>query len=331
MTDAELDLYLRKYTDIEALLAACDTPENKEALKQEYHIHFSDTFDDAMFIPPGQDITFSVHTRFKPVASHRHSFIELIYIYSGECRQTINNKSVSMKKGELCILDTNTFHSIEDTGKDDIIINCLMRKSYFDWAFLSRLSGNDIFSGFLTHAIYENKHSNEYILIRSGDNDKISRIMNAILCEYFDKQPCTDEIISSYMVILFAEMLRVYKGDVNERNYSALKNTQITDIIHYIQDQYKTVTLESTARHFNFNSNYLGKVLKKITGNNFIDLVHQIRLSQACILLRNSDVSVQKIANEVGYENINFFYQVFKRKYNCSPAEYRENSRRSGF
>jgi YesN/AraC family two-component response regulator len=133
------------------------------------------------------------------------------------------------------------------------------------------------------------------------------------------------------MIILFAEMLRVYKGDVNERNYSALKNTQITDIIHYIQDQYKTVTLESTARHFNFNSNYLGKVLKKITGNNFIDLVHQIRLSQACILLRNSDVSVQKIANEVGYENINFFYQVFKRKYNCSPAEYRENSRRSGF
>lgn len=325
MTEAELDSFLRNFTVIETILEACSTPEEKEAVKQEYLKLHSDTFVDDVFIPPGQDITFSVHTRFKPVASHRHSFIELIYIYSGECHQTINNQRVSMKKGELCILDTNTFHSIEDTGKDDIIINCLMRKSYFDWAFLSRLSGNDIFSSFLTHAIYENKHSNEYILIRSGDNDKISRIMNAVLCEYFDKQPCSDEIINSYMVILFAEMLRMYKGDVNERNYSALKNTQITDIISYIENNYKTVTLESTARHFNFNSNYLGKVLKKITGNSFMDLVHQIRLSQACILLRNSDVSVQAVANEIGYENINFFYRLFKRKYSCSPAEYRKN------
>jgi len=329
MTETELDTFLRKYTDIEVLLEACDTPKNVDALRQVHRLPQSDTLDEAMFIPPGQEITFSLNTRFEPVSSHRHSFIELIYIYSGECRQIINGKSVSMKKGELCLLDTNTFHSIEVTSENDIIINCLMRKSYFDWAFLSRLSGNDIFSSFLTHAIYENKHSNEYILIRSGDNDKISRIMNAVLCEYFDKQPCSDEIINSYMVILFAEMLRMYKGDVNERNYSALKNTPITDIIHYIQINYKTVTLESVARHFNFNSNYLGKVLKKLSGNSFIDLVHQIRLSQAGILLKNSDISVQAIANEVGYENINFFYRIFKRKYNCSPGEYRENSRRN--
>ncbi|MEI7024128.1 AraC family transcriptional regulator [Paenibacillus sp. y28] len=325
MTDLELDAFLRKYTAIEELLDDCSNPDDKEAVKQEYLELPSEILDEAMFIPPGQDITFSVHPRFSPVDTHRHSFIELIYIYSGECHQTINNNRVSMKKGELCILDTNTFHSIAETGRDDIIINCLMRKSYLDWAFLSRLSGNDIFSSFLTHAIYENKHSNEYILIHSGDNEKISRIMNAILCEYFDKQPCSGEIINSYMVILFAEMLRMYKGDVNERNYSALKNTKITDIIHYLQSNYKTVTLESTARHFNFNSNYLGKVLKKITGSTFIDLVHQIRLSQACILLRNSDVSVQTVANEVGYENINFFYRIFKRKYDCSPAEYRKS------
>ncbi|MCA0757068.1 AraC family transcriptional regulator [Paenibacillus sp. N4] len=325
MTDAELDSFLRKYTVIETLLEACETLEEKKAVKQEYAELHSDTLDEAIFIPPGQDITFSAHTRFDPVDSHRHSFIELIYIYSGECHQTINNKKVSMKQGELCILDTNTYHSIENTGKDDIIINCLMRKSYFDWAFLSRLSGNDIFSSFLTHAIYENKQSNEYILIHSGENEKISRIMNTILCEFFDKQPCSDEIINSYMVILFAEMLRMYKGDVNERNYSALKNTQITDIIHYLQVNFKTVTLESLARHFNFNPNYLGKILKMITGSSFIDLVHQIRISQACLLLKNTDVSVQTVANEVGYENINFFYRIFKRKFNCSPAEYRKS------
>ncbi|WP_159887465.1 AraC family transcriptional regulator [Paenibacillus puerhi] len=323
MTELELDVFLRTYTPVERRLEDCDKLDDKEAIQQEYFGLHSDFLDEALFIPPGQDISFSVHTRFSPVNSHRHSFIELIYIYSGECRQTINNNKVSMKKGELCILDMNTFHSIEDTGKDDIIINCLMRKSYFDWAFLSRLSGNDIFSSFLTQAIYENKHSNDYIIIHSGDNDKISRIMNAILCEYFDKQPCSDEIINSYMVILFAEMLRMYKGDVNEKNYSALKNTKFTDIIHFLQENYKTATLEATARHFNFNANYLGKILKKITGSTFMDLIHQIRLSQACILLRNSEVSVQTIANQVGYENINFFYRIFKRKFNCTPAEYR--------
>ncbi|MBD2845445.1 helix-turn-helix transcriptional regulator [Paenibacillus sp. IB182496] len=311
MTDFELEPFLRHFSENE----------------REHNGPRSDTLDDDTFLPPGQEIAFSVHPRFKPVARHRHSFIELIYIYSGECHQTINDKEVSMKKGELCILDTNTYHSIGNTGEDDIIINCLMRKSYFDWAFLSRLSGNDIFSSFLTHAIYENKHSNEYILIHSGANEAISRIMHTILCEYFNKQPCSDEIINAYMVILFAEMLRMYRGDVNARNFEALKNTQITDILDHIQTNYQTVTLESTARHFNFNANYLGKVLKKITGHSFIHLVHQIRLGQAGLLLRNSEISIQAVANEVGYENINFFYRLFKRKHNCSPAEYRKQSR----
>lgn len=349
MKQTELDKYLREPTLFELYFLDPDASENISFdeyervynLKQNpkmFSASIKDTSDfksnssnfdiqnGELIMQTDKEISFYVHPRYFPVPGHRHSFLELIYVYSGQCTQIINDKTITMKQGEICILDTNTFHSIERAGQDDIIINCLMRKSYFDTAFLSRLSGNDIFTSFFIHAIYQSKNTNEYILLHSGENEVIQNLMNTILGEYFDRKMCAKEVINSYMIILFAEMLRVYRSDVNKQHYAELKNTKMSDVIQYIQSNNKTATLETTARNFSFDAAYLSKAIKKITGFKFMDLVHQSRLADACKLLEVTDLPIHVIANEAGYENVNFFYQIFKRRYLCSPAEYRKTN-----
>jgi len=50
-------------------------------------------------------------------------------------KQTINGKEVILKEGDLCLLDTNVIHSIDQAGENDIVINIIVRTSYFDSNF----------------------------------------------------------------------------------------------------------------------------------------------------------------------------------------------------
>lgn len=79
------------------------------------------------------------------------------FTFSGSCVQSVNGIQIPMKEGDICILDTNVYHSLESVGSNDIIIDCLMRKSYFDNTFMSQLADNTLMSSFFVHAIHQDK------------------------------------------------------------------------------------------------------------------------------------------------------------------------------
>lgn len=274
---------------------------------------------------PRDGIIFTCHPRFGEALEHHHDYIEMVYVYSGECHQRINDNDILMKKGDMCILDTNVLHSIEPASEDDIIINCLMSKKHLDNILIERLSGNDLLSSFFIRALYGNENFNEYILFNYSNSQKLERLMEEVLCEYFDKSLCSDEVINSYMIIIFSELLRIFESQTNSQNRDLLKNTSITDIVLYIQNNCKDATLTSVAEHFHFHPNYLSTTIKKFTDNNFTFVLQEAKLKKAAFLLKNSDIPVVEVANNIGYENTNFFYKIFKNYYGCNPTEYRKN------
>ena len=48
-----------------------------------------------------------------------------------------------------------------------------------------------------------------------------------------------------------------------------------------------------------------------------------LRLSEACRLLRQTDLSVAHVAGEAGFESLSAFYRAFRRELGCSPGTYR--------
>lgn len=53
--------------------------------------------------------------------------------------------------------------------------------------------------------------------------------------------------------------------------------------------------------------------------------VQNLRLEMAEQLLRNSDKSIEEIADIVGYQNRGFFYKLFEKKNHMTPAEFRKD------
>lgn len=349
MNKLQLDKFLRKYTPLEetSLINPNATNLNLELNESDLHnTNYVPTLklsskdgsyrlitEDSSKTPiqenfrvaADKSILFSVHPRFLKVMEHSHSFIEMIFVYSGRCHQIINGKEIILQQGDICLLDTNIKHSIEIAGENDIIINCIMKPSYFDSAFLGRLSENDVLSGFFIRSIYQTKEFNEYIIFPFQEGSKIKQLMIDILCEYFDRTICSTEVINSYIIVILAELLRSYKNTINEQNYSLLKNIKISDIVLYLENNYRTATLESTAKHFYFNSSYLSTIIKKLTGQNFLAILHEIKIKNAYILLKNSDISIAEVAKTVGYSNMSFFYKIFKNRYGVTPAKFRKD------
>ncbi|WP_369406573.1 helix-turn-helix domain-containing protein [Lentilactobacillus kisonensis] len=84
------------------------------------------------------------------------------------------------------------------------------------------------------------------------------------------------------------------------------------------------MTNESLGQVFHVHPNSIASSMKKtfgITPNNFLQ---RYRLEEAVKRLLTTRKPISTIALEVGYSNIYYFSNAFKRTYNLSPAEYRK-------
>ncbi|WP_462409527.1 AraC family transcriptional regulator [Neobacillus sp. Marseille-QA0830] len=281
------------------------------------------------FFKPGENVVFLKHPRFIKFTEHRHSFIEMNYVYSGTCTQHINGKEVILKEGDLCLLDTNVTHGIESASENDIIINIMIRTGYFDSALLQRLSGNDLLTDFFVNAIYQQKQDSRYIIFPKGPNNRLKDMITQALSEFLNPQLCSNEAINSYMLLIFTELLRIYNHTSKSKQEPTFKKAVISDILYFMEQNYQTITLEKTAEKFHFHPNHLTRLLKTNLGKTFIELSHQLKVKNACILLENTDLTIDQIANKVGYTNITFFYKSFKKIHGVTPAEYRKKNNES--
>ncbi|MCL6459172.1 MAG: response regulator [Gorillibacterium sp.] len=97
----------------------------------------------------------------------------------------------------------------------------------------------------------------------------------------------------------------------------------IHQILHFIEQHYgENLKLETIAELFNYNSGYLGKLLKSQTGENFNTHLDRIRISRSIELL-GSGMKVHQVATRVGYANVDYFHGKFKKYTGTTPSSYK--------
>lgn len=86
----------------------------------------------------------------------------------------------------------------------------------------------------------------------------------------------------------------------------------------------KAITLEDVAREINVSPQYLSKLFKEETGENFIDYLTGLRIRIARTLLEGDERSVKEICYSIGYSDPNYFSRIFKKIAGVTPTEYKE-------
>lgn len=84
------------------------------------------------------------------------------------------------------------------------------------------------------------------------------------------------------------------------------------------------ITLDSLAELVNRSKYELSRMIKSETSFSLPELVNQFRIKEALNLLKNESLSITDIAQMVGYNDVNYFIKVFKKKYHVTPNQYRK-------
>lgn len=93
----------------------------------------------------------------------------------------------------------------------------------------------------------------------------------------------------------------------------------------YIRDHYReAITLETVSEVAGFNPTYFSSLFKKETGKNFLEFLSEVRMEQAKGLLKETNLSVASICEEVGYSDVKYFTKNFTKYSGLKPNEYRK-------
>jgi len=101
------------------------------------------------------------------------------------------------------------------------------------------------------------------------------------------------------------------------------QDERLTAMLNYIQNNFKDVTLESMAYQFKLSEPYISKYIKDKSGKTFGEHVAHVRLKKAKSMLKNGNMSVESIANAVGYPTVEHFNRTFKKTFEKTPLQYR--------
>lgn len=124
------------------------------------------------------------------------------------------------------------------------------------------------------------------------------------------------------------ELLKNTLTELSNTHFGRTTKSTMERVVQYIRSNYNSeLRLEQLAAIFGYNRAYLGKVFHQYTGENFNNYLDSIRISEAKRLLEMDEYKVYEVAEMVGYTNINYFHNKFKKYVGVSPLSYKRMSR----
>jgi len=108
----------------------------------------------------------------------------------------------------------------------------------------------------------------------------------------------------------------------------AAEEDAVSQAILYVRTHYsEPLSLEDLARVVSLSPGYLSRKFSEHTGTGFRRYLIWVRVEAAKLLLTNTELTVRRIAEAVGYMDANYFSVRFKRETGESPRAYRLRGR----
>lgn len=268
----------------------------------------------------GSNVSVRKHTRYNPLFLHQHAFFELIYVLEGHCVNTIAESPISMETGDLCIIAPEMQHSLGVFDDETIVLNVLIRKSTFRETFFDIFQQDVELSNFFYQNYYTGKTS-KFICYHTAGNTELETLLDVLFSESIQREDFSSCVMENLLRAIFCVMFRMPPERIALVRSEA---EQIQEaVLRYLQAHYTHICFEDLAEHFHLSESSLRRILRQATGHSFVELVRDIRLQKACMLLRNTELQVGDIAAQVGYESEEYFYRLFKKQYGMTPISYR--------
>ena len=120
------------------------------------------------------------------------------------------------------------------------------------------------------------------------------------------------------------ETVESFLGEVEGIVKNEERQGHMRMLTEYIKAHYhEALSLADIANHFHFSPSYLSNYFSVHSKEGFSGYLNRIRIEAAVILLRQNDIPISKISEQVGFSDHSYFCRVFKKQTGYSPSQYR--------
>ena len=105
---------------------------------------------------------------------------------------------------------------------------------------------------------------------------------------------------------------------------------EVDQLLNYMQDHKpyldETLTLQNLAVQTEIPAKRLSEIINKQIGKHFFDFINNYRIEASKKLLKESNLTVQQIMYEVGFNSKSSFNTAFKKSTSLTPSSYRKQA-----
>ena len=250
--------------------------------------------------------------------AHRHPEIEISYCIEGYYDVICEKKRYSLFPGDLIVVGAMASHEIPPNNK-----NCKCITIELGYALLG--------------SFFENfKARNSICRLYKKDDFTESaqyRELVSILEETADisvSDTSFQELLIKGNLYKVSALLLQMLYSSHPTSFQDKKMTDVNKIENALENIYKhysePLSVETVSAMCGYSKSNFCRIFKNITGDTFHNTLNRHRIETSCILLRETDYTIERIALETGFVDAKTFCRVFKKYMGNSAGEYRKSS-----
>ncbi|MFN8346998.1 MAG: helix-turn-helix domain-containing protein [Spirosomataceae bacterium] len=160
------------------------------------------------------------------------------------------------------------------------------------------------------------------VVINEAAKKNVTFLLERLLSEYKAENECRTDILRSYLLSLFTE-LKPFAEACKPKTVNAASH--ITEEFKKVLTKHICEKLKITdyAEMLHVSPNHLNKCVKTTTGKSAHDLLNEMLLLEAKVLLKQTNHNITEIAYKIGKNEVTDFVRFFKAQTGLRPTEYR--------
>ena len=303
-------LYLMMHgTDRHTLETINDPPALREQgqIAASFHERYGKTgLTEEDFMPSDRNVAIEKLLRYIEIPAHAHEFIECAYVLRGSCIHRIGENEVIQQEGGFILVPVLTRHQLIAVG-DSLCLTLKIRLSHFVKMSVPHLPT----------MIYP-------ISFQCGEDPAAESMLLFLYEQQKLSLPYRKELMEGAAAGLITYILQRYMDTMQPLYSIALRDQRILDMINYMYNHYRTITLHELAAQFHYNESYLSRMFQEQAGRSFSETVKDFKLRKAAELLKTKSWKLDQICEEIGYSDTRQFIRSFKQMFGVAPDRFRK-------
>ena len=244
---------------------------------------------------------------------HKHSFVEFHYVFGG--KETLffpkEDKRVSLTEGQIAMIPKGLYHCAET--EEDVFVSRLCFNFSAD---PEKHTGNPIISVF--------QSAGPALILKDAAISAAMVRCRSVMEDDRDPMAQTREGVILLDVVLDV-FRRLSEGRSVPLAQNQTKQRQKWLIEEHIFTRYHAPEgLEGLAQKLYLSPRQTRKLVKSFYGEDYKTLIIRQRMEMAQIFLESRKLSLEEVAEKIGYRSYSGFHLAFVRQFGITPGQYRE-------